>query len=158
MEADTDVERDFIVASVTTALPGTAVEVIRHFSSGFHARNGGGDRIETDGDLPVLGVGPSPDPPEAAAVGATDSRDRRPAQTVFGAGVALVRCLLFLVAAVAVFVAPELLLRLTHTEVDLAQVLTQRCRSSRPSWSSSRWSSWASAWPPSSGATGRACG
>ena len=73
--------------------------MIRHFSSGFHARNGGGDLIETDGDLPVLEVGPSPDPPEAAAVGPTDSRDRRPAQTVFGGGVALVRSLLFLLAA-----------------------------------------------------------
>jgi hypothetical protein len=30
--------------------------VIRHFSSGYHSRNGGGDAIETDGDLPVLDV------------------------------------------------------------------------------------------------------
>ena len=126
VEADTDVERDFIVASVTRARPGTQVEVIRHFSSGFHARNGGGDRIETDGDLPVLEVGPSPDPPEAAAVGATDSRDRRPAQTVFGAGVALVRGLLFLAGAMAVLVAPELLLRLGQTEADVRELLSER--------------------------------
>jgi LssY-like putative type I secretion system component LssY len=126
IEADTDLERDFIVSSITGAVPGTHVEVIRHFSSGFHARNGGGDRIETDGDLPVLEVGPSPDPPEAAAVGPTDSRDRRPVQTVFGAGVALVRCLLFLLAALAVFVAPGMLLRLTHTYVDLPELLAER--------------------------------
>ena len=126
VEADTDVERDFIVASVTRALPGTRVEVIRHFSSGFHARNGGGDRIETDGDLPVVEVGPSPDPPEAAAVGRTDSRDRRPAQTVFGAGVALARSLLFLLAAVAVLVAPGTLVRMTHQQADLVPLLGHR--------------------------------
>jgi LssY C-terminus len=126
IEADTDVERDFIVSTIRQADPDVDVEVIRHFSSGFHARNGGGDRIETDGDLPVVGVGPSPDPPEAAAVGPTDSRDRRPAQTVFGAAVALVRSLLFLLAAVSVFVAPETLVRLTRSGSDLTQLLAER--------------------------------
>jgi hypothetical protein len=126
IEADTDVERDFIVATITGAVPDVEVEVIRHFSSGFHARNGGGDRIETDGDLPVIEVGPSPHPPEAAATGRTDSRDRRPAQTAFGAGVALVRSLLFLLAAGAVLVAPETLARLTRTQSDLAGLLEQR--------------------------------
>ena len=126
IEADTDVERDFIVSTITRAAPGTQVEVIRHFSSGFHARNGGGDRIETDGDLPVVVVGASPDPPEAAAAGVTDSRDRLPAQTVFGAGVALVRCVLYLLAAVAALAAPGTLLRLTDAEVDLGQLLAQR--------------------------------
>ena len=126
IEADTDVERDFIVASLTRAVPGLDVEVIRHFSSGFHARNGGGDRIETDGDLPVIEVGPSPDPPEAAPVGPTDSRDRRPVQTVFGAGVALVRSLLFLLAAAGVVLAPTTLVRLTHAEADLPQLLADR--------------------------------
>ncbi|MGI3783493.1 MAG: LssY C-terminal domain-containing protein, partial [Janthinobacterium lividum] len=126
IEADTDVERDFIVSTITRAVPDVDVDVIRHFSSGFHARNGGGDLIETDGDLPVLEVGPSPDPPEAVAPGPTDSRDRRPAQTIFGAGVALVRCVLFLLAAVAVLLAPGTLLRLTDAEVDLGQLLARR--------------------------------
>ena len=31
------------------------VEQIRHFASGYHARNGGGDEMVTDGDLPVIG-------------------------------------------------------------------------------------------------------
>jgi hypothetical protein len=123
---DTDVERDFIVTSITDAVPGVRVEVIRHFSSGFHARNGGGDRIETDGDLPVVEVGPSPDPPEAAAAGSTDSRDRRPAQTVFGGGVALARSLLFVLAAVAVFVAPQTLVTLTRTDPGLVAQLAER--------------------------------
>jgi hypothetical protein len=30
------------------------VVVIRDFSTGYHARNGGGDTIQTDGDLPVV--------------------------------------------------------------------------------------------------------
>jgi len=122
---DTDVERDFVVAGLTAAVPGVDVEVIRHFSSGFHARNGGGDRIETDGDLPVVEVGASPDPPEAAAAGPTDSRDRRPSQTVFGGVVALARSALFGLAAVAVFVAPQTLLRLTAQDPGLLEVLAQ---------------------------------
>jgi hypothetical protein len=126
IEADTDVERDFIVSTVVQALPGTPVEVITHFSSGFHARNGGGDRIVTDGDLPVLGVGPSPDPPEAAAAGPTDSRDRRPAQTVFGAAVVLVRSLLYLLAAVDVLVAPGSLSQLVSGSPSLVRLLAQR--------------------------------
>jgi len=123
IEADTDVERDFIVSTITRAVPGVEVEVIRHFSSGFHARNGGGDLIQTDGDLPVVEVGPSPFPPEAAAPGPTDSRDRRPAQTVFGGGVTLVRCVLALLAAVTVLVAPEALLRLAPGQADLPRLL-----------------------------------
>ncbi|GAA3569067.1 hypothetical protein GCM10022197_26650 [Microlunatus spumicola] len=126
IEADTDVERDFIVSTITGAVPGVRVDVIRHFSSGFHARNGGGDRIETDGDLPVVQVGPSPEPPEAAAPGPTDSRDRRPAQTVFGALVALVRSALFLLAAAAVLLAPAMLTRLVRNEPDLPRLLAQQ--------------------------------
>jgi hypothetical protein len=126
IEADTDVERDFIVSTIQQADPQVDVEVIKHFSSGFHARNGGGDRIETDGDLPIIEVGPSPDPPEAVAVGISDSRRRRPSQTVFGAGVALARSLLFGLAALAVIVAPGTLVRLTHEDADLVQVLEKR--------------------------------
>jgi hypothetical protein len=51
---DTDRERDHIVGTVRAAAPDVGVEVIRHFSSGYHSRNGGGDAIRTDGDLPVL--------------------------------------------------------------------------------------------------------
>ena len=28
--------------------------MIRDFSTGYHSRNGGGDTIQTDGDLPVI--------------------------------------------------------------------------------------------------------
>jgi hypothetical protein len=56
IDADTDVERDHVVASVTGADPRVGVDVIRDFSTGYHARNGGGDSIRTDGDLPILDV------------------------------------------------------------------------------------------------------
>ena len=56
IDADTDVERDHIVASVTGADPRVRVGVIADFSTGYHARNGGGDSIRTDGDLPIVDV------------------------------------------------------------------------------------------------------
>ena len=54
IEQNTDVERDFIVETVTAADPLISVRVIRNFSTGYHSRNGGGDLIETDGDLPIV--------------------------------------------------------------------------------------------------------
>src|SRR3954468_727006 len=54
ISGDTDRERDHIVDSVRHAVPQLGTSVIRPFSSGYHSRNGGGDAIETDGDLPVL--------------------------------------------------------------------------------------------------------
>jgi hypothetical protein len=56
IDADTDIERDHIVATLTAADPAVAVDVIRDFSTGYHARNGGGDSIRTDGDLPIVDV------------------------------------------------------------------------------------------------------
>lgn len=54
IDADTDVERDHIVETVRAGVPGAGVDVIRDFSTGYHSRNGGGDTIRTDGDLPIL--------------------------------------------------------------------------------------------------------
>ncbi len=36
--------------------PRVAVDVLADFSTGYHARNGGGDSIRTDGDLPIVDV------------------------------------------------------------------------------------------------------
>ena len=66
IDADTDIERDHIVATVQD-LPGVAVDVIRDLSTGYHARNGGGDSITTDGDLPILDVRGVPDATAAGA-------------------------------------------------------------------------------------------
>ncbi len=54
IDADTDSERDYIVETLQYAQPETEVQVIKDFSTGYHARNGGGDSIVTDGDLPIL--------------------------------------------------------------------------------------------------------
>lgn len=56
IDADTDIERDHIVATLTAAHPRLGVTVIADFSTGYHARNGGGDSIRTDGDLPIVDV------------------------------------------------------------------------------------------------------
>ena len=103
IEADTDIERDFVVQTVTAANPDASVRVIKDFSTGYHSRNGGGDLIQTDGNLPILDlrlVPAEPMPEEDTS----DSRDKRPVQTVFGAGVSLFRGLGTLLAAVLVII------------------------------------------------------
>jgi hypothetical protein len=60
IDADIDIERDHIVDTVIAANPEAGVEVLADFSTGYHSRNGGGDTISTDGDLPVVDVGAVP--------------------------------------------------------------------------------------------------
>lgn len=84
IDANTDVERDHIVATVRAADDAVDVEVIEDFSAGYHARNGGGDAIVTDGDLPILDLRRVTPPPGTLGEVVTDSRDRRPAPTVVG--------------------------------------------------------------------------
>jgi uncharacterized membrane protein len=107
IEANTDVERDYVTSTVTAGNPAVGVEVIRDFSTGYHSRNGGGDVIQTDGDLPVIDLRLVP-APVPTAVEPTDSRDRRPAQIVVGASLALLRALVvLLVGVVLILVPPE---------------------------------------------------
>lgn len=56
IDENIDIERDFIVDSVLYANPEADVRVIENFSTGYHGRNGGGDVVSTDGNLPVLQV------------------------------------------------------------------------------------------------------
>lgn len=51
-----DRERDYIVNSVRYADPECSVRVIEDFSTAYHHRNGGGDRVQTDGHLPIVDV------------------------------------------------------------------------------------------------------
>jgi LssY C-terminus len=68
IDADTDIERDHVVSTLQAADPAVRVEVLRDFSTGYHSRNGGGDTIATDGDLPVIDLrGIAPDPIGAGA-------------------------------------------------------------------------------------------
>jgi LssY C-terminus len=105
IEEDTDIERDYIVETVKKGSPEVDVEVIENFSTGYHSRNGGGDLIITDGDLPILDVR-HVDVPEIAKIEHTDSRDKRPAQIVFGAGVGFFRGLAFLAIALLLLLIP----------------------------------------------------
>ena len=89
----TDAERDHILATVTAANPLVRVEVIKDFSSGYHARNGGGDSIETDGDLPVVDLSPVPVDSSAILPVPTDSRNVRPAPVVVGTVLVAARAL-----------------------------------------------------------------
>jgi hypothetical protein len=110
IDADTDIERDHIVATLMDADVGADVSVIRDFSTGYHSRNGGGDTIETDGDLPVIDLSAV----EVDALGVTVAADadarrlelaeRRPVPTVLGALLMMLR-----VAAGAGFVVLNLL-------------------------------------------------
>jgi hypothetical protein len=99
IEENTDVERDFLVQSITGAVPEVDVEVIENFSSGYHSRNGGGDRIRTDGNLPTLDLRRVPTTPDEQPAAPTDSRDRRPASTTTGSAIALLRALSYVVIA-----------------------------------------------------------
>lgn len=81
----TDVERDHVVGAITAADPAAEVRVIRDFSTGYHARNGGGDTIVTDGDLPIVDLRSTAGAPAGSVPPPNDSRNRRPAPTVVGA-------------------------------------------------------------------------
>ena len=47
---------DYIVDTVRDANEAVQIRVLENFSTGYHARNGGGDSIRTDGNLPVIDV------------------------------------------------------------------------------------------------------
>jgi hypothetical protein len=94
IEADVDIERDYLIDTITAAHPEASLRVLADFSTGYHSRNGGGDVIRTDGDLPIVqldavGAEAAADPVAAEASG-------RPPQTVFGVVVTLLRGLTML--------------------------------------------------------------
>lgn len=78
IDAEIDAERDHILATLTDkSVPnvGMSVRWLRNFSSGYHHRNGGGDRIRTDGDLPVVDLRPMA-PPTAQVLGVIAAEQR----------------------------------------------------------------------------------
>lgn len=96
IDANIDIERDFIVDSVLYANPAVKVRVLRGFSTGYHSRNGGGDVITTDGDLPVLELGAVPavaltpaSKPLDRLHAAAESVGRRPVSVVLGVALTL---------------------------------------------------------------------
>ncbi|MFB2598234.1 LssY C-terminal domain-containing protein [Herbiconiux sp. P17] len=108
IDENTDIERDHIVTTVQDADPAVTVRVLKDFATGYHSRNGGGDQIVTDGDLPVVNLravvpsaesvaetlAPVPTPHTSANASALPEKAvRRPAQITFGAVVVLLRAL-----------------------------------------------------------------
>ncbi|MFD1713828.1 LssY C-terminal domain-containing protein [Amnibacterium flavum] len=104
--ANTDEERDHVVGVISGADRAVSVTLLRDFATGYHARNGGGDSIVTDGDLPVVDLrevvpaaaaaDESAEPvatPRRRHPGTPDKVSRRPSPTVFGATVVLLRSL-----------------------------------------------------------------
>ena len=90
---------------MTSRLPDVGVGVIENFSSGYHARNGGGDRILTDGDLPILDLrsveAPSDRRPRRRT--AVTGGRRRPG---FGSAIALLRALAYILIAASPWPRP----------------------------------------------------
>ncbi|PJJ65221.1 LssY-like putative type I secretion system component LssY [Compostimonas suwonensis] len=122
IDADTDVERDHILETLEKADAATSVSVIEDFSAGYHARNGGGDTIQTDGDLPIVDLRAIEPTPEADAAGAggapvrvlaqetvardiltPDARMKRPVQTTLGVVLMSLRVLYGVVTLALVF-------------------------------------------------------
>lgn len=50
----TDEERDFVVESLSKTKFVKSIKVVKHFTTAFRHRGGGGDRISTDGSLPFI--------------------------------------------------------------------------------------------------------
>lgn len=103
IDEDTDIERDHVVGTMMQADPAIGLSVIKDFSAGYHARNGGGDSIATDGDLPIVDLGavaaPTADPSGEPEL---DSRARRQAPTVVGALLVLARAIVGIATIAAI--------------------------------------------------------
>jgi LssY C-terminus len=54
VDADIDIERDYVIDTVRYAVPEASLRVIEEYSNAFTTRNGGGDVVRTDGSLPIL--------------------------------------------------------------------------------------------------------
>ncbi len=54
VDADIDIERDYVINTVRYVEPEASLRVIKEYSSAFSTRNGGGDVVRTDGSLPIL--------------------------------------------------------------------------------------------------------
>ncbi|MEH3077847.1 MAG: LssY C-terminal domain-containing protein [Quadrisphaera sp.] len=108
IDADIDVERDHVVATVQRGVPQARTEVLRHFVAAFHSRNGGGDVVRTDGSLVVVDLTAVPEPLGDAAASGDQHRlvDRGtpPVELVIAGAVSLLK------AVVAATVAAPLVL------------------------------------------------
>lgn len=56
IDANVDQERDFVIDTLRHAKVVSEVNFVKHFTSSYHTRNGGGDMIHTDGSLPFVTI------------------------------------------------------------------------------------------------------
>ena len=88
IDADIDIERDFVVDDVRWANAAAELEIWPDFFTSYHDKNGGGDRVVTDGALHVLDLNevvPGSDSGlslERAHQADLEARRRRPRQLV----------------------------------------------------------------------------
>lgn len=88
IDEDTDLERDYIVNTLRYADPLVTVRVIEDFSTAYHHRNGGGDRVRTDGHLPVVNVAGATERADRGSDGEVDyMAQRKPRKSVADHGV-----------------------------------------------------------------------
>ncbi|MBS1674714.1 MAG: LssY C-terminal domain-containing protein, partial [Actinobacteria bacterium] len=80
IDENTDIERDFVVQSARESDPAVRVRDLADFTTGYHSRNGGGDRFITDGHLPIIDVTRVP----VAPVGEADPASQLPASADAG--------------------------------------------------------------------------
>ena len=76
VDADIDIERDYVIDTVRYAEPRASLRVIKEYSNAFTTRNGGGDVVRTDGTLPILDLTGLDAPEPDQVVPATDALSR----------------------------------------------------------------------------------
>lgn len=76
VDADIDIERDYVVDTVRYAVPDASLRVVKDYSSAFTTRNGGGDVVRTDGSLPILDLTSLRAPEPGRVEPATDALSR----------------------------------------------------------------------------------
>lgn len=121
IDENTDIERDHVVASVSAGDPAVHVRMLRDFTTGYHARNGGGDRFVTDGNLPILEVGDVQVPERDASEPVTAPAIARVPLTVAAAAVIIVLVALF--QLFDVFADPSVWAALSGTDVEVSTLL-----------------------------------
>ena len=92
VDADIDIERDYVIDTVRYVEPEASLRVIKEYSSAFTTRNGGGDVVRTDGSLPILDLtslqAPEPDQVEPATDALSRAVSHRvPPPSLLAAGV-----------------------------------------------------------------------
>ncbi|ALS36126.1 hypothetical protein ABID30_000805 [Enterococcus rotai] len=56
INSDIDEERDFVLKTFKQSNQAVSIEIVEHFTTSYHGRNGGGDEIFTDGALPFIKI------------------------------------------------------------------------------------------------------